>query len=89
MKTKKSLKIPKETIRIRKPKKDREHNGHKKKVKWTNNDLLQTTQKTKDRATRILLKTRGELKWSGRVKSTCSASDTRHVTLYYKPDDKS
>jgi hypothetical protein len=34
-------------IRIRKSKKDRQHNGQKKKDKRTNNDLQNTTQKTK------------------------------------------
>ena len=36
---KKSLKIPKWVIRIRKSKKNRQHNGQKKKYKKTNNDL--------------------------------------------------
>jgi len=35
----KSLKIPKGLIRIRKSKKDRQHNGQKKKDKRTNNEL--------------------------------------------------
>jgi len=35
----KSLKIPKGVIRICKSKKDRKHNGQKKKDKRTNNDL--------------------------------------------------
>ena len=35
-------------IRIRKSKKDRQHNSQKKKDKRTNNDLQSTTQKTKD-----------------------------------------
>ena len=43
-------------IRIHKSK-DRQHNGQKKKDKRTNNDLQNTTQKTKDRAT----KTGGQL----------------------------
>jgi hypothetical protein len=34
-----------------KSKKDIQYNGQKKKVKRTNNDLQNTTQKTKDRAT--------------------------------------
>ena len=38
-------------IRIRKSKKDRQRNGQKKKYKRTNNDLQNTTQKTKDGAT--------------------------------------
>ena len=41
---------PKGVIRIRKSKKDRQHNGQKKTM--TNNDLQSITQKTKDRVTR-------------------------------------
>ena len=44
-------------MRIRKSKKDRQHNGHKKKDKRRNNDLQDTTRKTKDRAARTPLKT--------------------------------
>jgi hypothetical protein len=33
-------------------KKDRQYNGQKKQDKWTTNDLHNTTQETKDRATR-------------------------------------
>ena len=33
-------------IRIHKSKKDRKHNGQKKKDKWTNNDLQNITHKT-------------------------------------------
>ena len=39
-------------IKIRNSKKDRQKNGQKKKDKRTNNDLQNTTQKTKDRVTR-------------------------------------
>ena len=49
-------------IRIRKSKKDRQHNGQKKKDKGTNNDLHNSTHKTKDQITRTPLKTRGELR---------------------------
>jgi hypothetical protein len=38
-------------IKIHKSKKDRQHNDQNKKDKRTNNDLQNTTQKTKDRAT--------------------------------------
>jgi len=38
-------------IRICKSKKDRQHNGQKKKDKRTNNDLQNITHKTKDRVT--------------------------------------
>jgi len=47
-------------IRRRKLKKDRQHNGQKKKDKRTNNCLQNTTQKTKDRETRTSLKPKGE-----------------------------
>jgi hypothetical protein len=43
-------------IRIHKSKKDRQHNGQKKKSKRKNNDL-QNTHKTKDEVTRTPLKT--------------------------------
>ena len=46
-------------IKIRKSKKDRQHNGQKKKDKRTNNDLQNITHKTKDRVTRTPLKTGG------------------------------
>jgi len=75
---KKSLKIPK-VIKIRKSKKNRQHNGQKKKYKRTNNDLQNTTLKNKDRATRTPLKTGGELRCSGRESSSCSISGTRRV----------
>jgi hypothetical protein len=42
----------KEAIRSQKSKKDRQHNGQKKKDKRRNNDIQNTTQKTKDPATR-------------------------------------
>ena len=45
-----------------------------KKNKRTNNDLQITTQKTKDR-------TRGELRCSGMVNSSCSTCDTRRPTF--------
>ena len=48
---KKSLKIPKGVIRIRKSKKDKQHNGQKKKDKRTNNNLQSITHNTKDRVT--------------------------------------
>jgi len=51
------------------------------KRKSTNNDLQNITHKTKDRVTRTPLNTRGELRCSGRVGSSCSTSGTRRVTL--------
>jgi hypothetical protein len=44
--------VTKGVIRYCKSKKDIQYNGQKKKVKRTNNDLQNITQKTKDRATR-------------------------------------
>jgi hypothetical protein len=49
--------------------------------KRTNNDLQNTTQKTKDQVTRTPLKTGDELRYSGRVSSSCSTSGTHRVTL--------
>jgi hypothetical protein len=50
-----SIKLGKESsvkhLGDRKSKKERQHNGQKKKEKRTNNDLQNITQKTKDRAT--------------------------------------
>jgi hypothetical protein len=49
--------------------------------KRTNNDLQNTTQKTKDQVTRTLLKTGDELRYTGRVSSSCSTSGPHRVTL--------
>ena len=54
--------------------------ARRKRTKEQTNDLQNTTQKTKDRATRTQLKTGGELRCSGRVSSSCVTSDTRCVT---------
>jgi len=53
----------------------------KKKDKRTNDDLQNVTHKTKDRATRNPLKAGDELRFSGRVNSSCSSSDTHRLTL--------
>ena len=47
----------------------------------TNNDLQSTSKKTKDRATKTPLKTKGERRCSGRVGTSCFSSDTCRVTL--------
>ena len=52
-------------------------NGHKKKDKMTNNDLQNTTQKSKDRTP---LKTRNASVCSWRVSSSCSTNEV-HVLL--------
>jgi hypothetical protein len=49
---KKELDNTKGVIRIRKSKKDRQHNGKAKKAKRTSNDLQNIIHKTKDRVTR-------------------------------------
>jgi hypothetical protein len=69
--------------------KDRQHNGQEgQSTQWprrtdntmakgkTNNDLQNITHKAKDWVTRTPLKTGGELRFSGRVSSSCSISDT-------------
>jgi hypothetical protein len=43
-------------VRNRKPKKARQYNDQKKRNKSTNKELQNTTQKTKDRATRTPIK---------------------------------
>ena len=58
----------KEVIRIRISKKNRKHNGQKKqKVQKDKQPTTKHTHKTKDRVTRIRLKTGGELMYSRRV----------------------
>ena len=52
-------------IRIRKSKKERQHNGQEKKDKCTNNDLQNITHKTKNPLIRTSLKSGGELGFSG------------------------
>jgi len=51
------------------------------KRKRTNNDLQNTTQKTKDLATI----TGGNLRYSGKVSSSCSTSGTRRVAQVTNP----
>ena len=79
------MKYTKEIIRICKSKNDRKHYGQKEKNKRTNNDLQNTSQKTKDQATRTPLKGEGELMCSGRVCSSCSTSGIHCATLVIKP----
>ena len=43
--------------------------------------IYKHTHKTKDRVTRTPLKSGGELRCSGRLRSSFSTSGTRHVTL--------
>jgi hypothetical protein len=71
-------------IRICISKKNRQHNGQKKKYERTNNDL-QNTKKTTDRVTRTPLKTGGELRCFGKVSSSCSTSGTCRINLVTNP----
>ena len=57
----------------------------KEKVQKDKQRFTKHTYKTKDRVTRTPLKTGGELRCSGRVSSSCSTSDTRHVNLVTNP----
>jgi hypothetical protein len=57
--------VTKGLIRRRKLKKDIQCNGQTKKGKRTNNDLPNTSQKTKHGSKRTSLKTWGKLGWSG------------------------
>jgi hypothetical protein len=65
-------------IRIHISKKNKQHNGQKKKDQQRS---TKHTHKTKDRVTLTPLKTGGELRCSGSVGSSWSTSDTRRVNL--------
>jgi FlaA1/EpsC-like NDP-sugar epimerase len=69
-------------IRISKSKKNRQHNGQKKKDKQRS---TKHTHKTNDPVTRIIIRTGVELRCSGRVSSSCSTSGTRRVNLVINP----
>ena len=56
-----------------------------KKVQKDKQRSTKHTYKTKDRVTRTPLKTGGELRFSGRVSSSCSTSGTRRVDLLTNP----
>ena len=71
-------------IRIRKSKKDRRY-GQNENDKRINNNLQNTTEKTKNRVMQTSLKTGCEFMCSGRVNSSCSTSGTHHVTLVTNP----
>jgi hypothetical protein len=68
-----TIQWPKDTkkiIRSCKSKNYRQYNGQKKQDKMTSNDLQNTTQKTKNLATRTQLKNRGKLRC---IQFYCSA----------------
>ena len=63
-------------------KKNRRHNGQKQKVQ--KDKQRSTKHKTKDQVTRAPLRTGGgELRCSGRVRSSCSTSATRRGNLVH------
>ena len=79
-------------IRIRISKKNRQHNGQKKKNRQHNGQKkkykqrsTKHTHKTKDRVTLTPLESGGERRFSGRVRSSCSTTDTRRVNLVTNP----
>ena len=57
----------------------------RKKVQEDKQRSTKQTYKTKDRVTRIPLKTRGELRCSGRAGSSFSTSGTRRANLVTDP----
>ena len=67
--------------RIHISKKNRQHNGQKKKFQKDKQRSTKHTHKTKDRVKRTPLNTGGELLCSGRVSSSYSISSTRRVNL--------
>ena len=75
---KKEFEDIKRVIRLRKLK-DRQYNGQKENRQKDKQRSKKHTHKTKDRVTRTPLKTRGELRCSGRISSFCSTSGIRHV----------
>ena len=60
---------------------DIQYNDQKKKGQKDKYRSTKHTHKSEDKVTRIPLETGGELMCSGRVSSSYSTSDTRHVNL--------
>jgi hypothetical protein len=83
----KANKNTKGAIRIRISKKNRQHNGQKKKGQTTiyKTYIYIYIYITKDRVTRTQLKPGGELRCSGRVSSSFSTSGTRRINLVTSP----
>jgi len=67
--------------------KEWQYNGQNKQDKGTNNDLQNTTQKTKAWATANPTKTGGHVRSPRRLSSSCSTSDTRRDILVTNPVD--
>jgi hypothetical protein len=66
---------------IRSHQSNKTDNTMAKRKRSKENDLQNTTQKTKDWATRTPLKTGDEHRCSGRLSSSCSTSGIRPVTV--------
>ena len=79
--SKKSLKIPKGGNQNPYIEEEQTTQWPKEKVQKDKQRSTKHTHKTKDRVTRIPLKTEGEMRCSGRVSSSCSTSGTRRVIL--------
>jgi hypothetical protein len=73
------LEDTKGVTRIRKSKKDRQTQWPKEKGQRDKQHSTKHIHKTKDRVTRIPLKTGDEIRCAGRVSSSCSTSGTRRV----------
>ena len=69
-------------IIIRISKKNRQHNGQKKKVQKDKHRSTKHTHKTKDRVTRTPLKTGSEVRCTGRVSSS-GTGRVNLVTIYF------
>ena len=85
MSDKKSLKTPKMQSESANRRRTDNTMARRERKERTNNDLQNTTKKTKDWATQTPLKQRGDLRCSGRINSSCSTSCTRHVALVINP----
>ena len=83
--TRRIWRYQREVIRICKSKKDRRHNGQKKKRQKDKQWSTKHGHKTKYQATQTLPKTGGELRCPGRESSSCSTSGTRGVNLVTNP----
>ena len=60
---------------------NKDNTMHKRKK----DNNLQNTMQTHDRVTRTPLKAGDDIRYTGRVNSSCSTSTTRHVTLGSHP----
>jgi len=76
---KKSLKIPKRSVNLRRT----DNTMAKRKVQKDKQRSTKHTHKTKDRVTRIPLKTWGEFRCFVSVSSSCSTRGTRAIQLCY------